>query len=40
MVIKMRREETKKVMVGNLDLGSNNKIYIQSMCTTKTKDIN
>jgi (E)-4-hydroxy-3-methylbut-2-enyl-diphosphate synthase len=35
----MKRNETRKVTVGNLELGGNNKIYIQSMCTTKTKDI-
>ena len=34
----MKRNETRKVMVGNLELGGNNKIYIQSMTTTKTKD--
>ena len=33
------RLETKKVMVGNLELGGNNKIYIQSMTNTKTKDV-
>ena len=39
MVMKMKRTDTKKVMVGNIELGSNSKIYIQSMCTTKTKDV-
>ena len=39
MVIIVKRNETKKVMVGNLELGGNNNIYIQSMTTTKTKDI-
>ena len=35
----MKRNETKIVKVGNLTLGGNNNIYIQSMTTTKTKDI-
>ena len=35
----MKRSETRAVRVGNLVLGGNNKIYIQSMTTTKTKDI-
>ena len=33
----MKRWETRKVSVGNLTLGGNDKIYIQSMTTTKTK---
>ena len=36
----MKRHETKSVKVGNLILGGNDKVYIQSMTTTKTKDIN
>lgn len=35
----MKRNETKIVRVGNLTLGGNDKVYIQSMTTTKTKDI-
>lgn len=35
----MKRSETRAVRVGNLTLGGNNEIYIQSMTTTKTKDI-
>ncbi len=33
------RLETYKVKVGNLELGGNDKIYIQSMTNTKTKDV-
>ena len=36
----MNRMKTRSVRVGNLTLGGNNNIYIQSMTTTKTKDIN
>lgn len=32
------RELTKPLFVGNLQIGNNNKIIIQSMCNTKTKD--
>lgn len=39
MVIKMKRSETKSVKIGNLVLGGNDKVYIQSMTTTKTKDV-
>ena len=35
----MRRIETKKIVVGNLQIGGQNKVIIQSMCNTKTKDI-
>ena len=35
----MKRNETKSVKVKDLTLGGNNKVYIQSMCTTKTKDV-
>lgn len=35
----MKRNETKSVRVGNLNLGGNDRIYIQSMTTTKTKYI-
>lgn len=36
----MQRENTRQIQVGNLKLGGNNKVYIQSMCTTKTSDVN
>ena len=39
MVILVKRTETIAVKVGNLTLGGNDNIYIQSMTTTKTKDI-
>lgn len=35
----MLREETKSVQVGNLTIGGNNHVVIQSMCNTKTKDV-
>ena len=35
----MKRKETRSVNVGPLVLGGNEKVYIQSMTTTKTKDI-
>ena len=35
----MVREETKKIKVGNVQIGGQNKVIIQSMCNTKTKDI-
>ena len=35
----MNRKETRKVMVGNVQIGGQNKVVIQSMCNTKTKDI-
>ena len=38
MVILMKRSETRSVKVGNLTFGGNDKVYIQSMCTTRTKD--
>lgn len=34
------RNQTKIVKVGNLNLGGDNPIYIQSMTNTKTKDVN
>lgn len=34
-----RREETRAVQVGNLTLGHGSPIYIQSMTTTKTEDV-
>ncbi len=33
------RINTKKIMVGNVQIGNQNKVVIQSMCTTKTHDI-
>lgn len=39
MVIIMIRTETRVVKVGNKLLGGNNPILIQSMCNTKTKDV-
>lgn len=33
------REKTKKVFVGNVQIGGNNKVVIQSMTTTKTHDV-
>ena len=35
----MKREKTNSVKVGSLTLGGNNNVYIQSMCTTKTKNV-
>lgn len=35
----MVRENTRKIMVGNVQIGGQNKVVIQSMCNTKTKDI-
>ena len=35
----MLREETRRVQVGNLTIGGNNHVVIQSMCNTKTKDV-
>jgi len=35
----MKRNETRPVKVGNLILGGNNNVYIQSMTSTKTSDI-
>ncbi len=34
----MIRENTKKIMVGNVQIGNQNKVIIQSMTNTKTKD--
>lgn len=33
------RVNTKKIMVGNVQIGNNDKVVIQSMCNTTTKDI-
>ncbi len=35
----MNREKTRKIKVGNVQIGGQNKVVIQSMCNTKTKDI-
>lgn len=35
----MQRLDTRKIMVGNVQIGGQNKVVIQSMCNTKTKDI-
>lgn len=35
----MIRKNTRKIMVGNVQIGGQNKVVIQSMCNTKTKDI-
>lgn len=35
----MLREETRSVQVGNLTIGGKNHVVIQSMCNTKTKDV-
>lgn len=35
----MNRTHTRKIMVGNVAIGGQNKVVIQSMCNTKTKDI-
>lgn len=35
----MNRTKTRKVIVGNVQIGGENKVSIQSMCNTKTKDV-
>ena len=35
----MVRNETRKINVGNVQIGGQNKVVIQSMCNTKTKDV-
>ena len=35
----MQRLQTRPIKVGNLIMGGNNHVYIQSMTTTYTKDI-
>lgn len=35
----MTRKETRKIKVGNVQIGGQNKVIIQSMCNTKTKDV-
>lgn len=34
-----KREKTKKIKVGNISIGHNNNVIIQSMCNTKTFDV-
>ena len=33
------RTQTRKIMVGNVQIGGQNRVIIQSMCNTKTKDV-
>ena len=35
----MNRTQTKKIRIGNVQVGGQNKVVIQSMCNTKTKDV-
>lgn len=35
----IKRENTRKIMVGNVQIGGQEKVVIQSMCNTKTKDV-
>lgn len=35
----MNRANTRKIMVGNVQIGGENKVSIQSMCNTQTKDV-
>ena len=35
----MKRYETRPIYVGDVKIGGQNKVVIQSMCNTKTKDI-
>ena len=35
----VNRENTKQIKVGNVKIGGNNTVIIQSMCNTKTKDV-
>ena len=35
----MKREETRQIKIGNVTLGGQNKVLIQSMCTTKTSNV-
>lgn len=35
----MDRLNTRKIMVGNIQIGGENRVSIQSMCNTKTKDV-
>lgn len=35
----IKRNQTRKIMVGNVQIGGQNKVIVQSMCNTKTKDV-
>ena len=35
----MKRNETRPIHIGKVQIGGQNKVVIQSMCNTKTKDI-
>jgi (E)-4-hydroxy-3-methylbut-2-enyl-diphosphate synthase len=35
----VKREKTKKIFVGNVQIGGNNSVVVQSMTNTKTKDV-
>src|SRR5574344_346381 len=35
----VKRNNTRSIMVGNIQIGEQNKVVIQSMCNTKTKDV-
>ncbi|MBP5678839.1 MAG: flavodoxin-dependent (E)-4-hydroxy-3-methylbut-2-enyl-diphosphate synthase [Bacilli bacterium] len=35
----MKREKTRQIQVGNIKIGGQNKVIIQSMCNTKTKEV-
>ena len=35
----IHRTKTRPVRVGNLTIGGSNELFIQSMCTTKTHDV-
>lgn len=35
----MNRKNTRRIMVGNVQIGGQNEVIIQSMCNTKTKDV-
>lgn len=35
----IKRYETRKILVGDVQIGAQNKVVIQSMCNTKTKDV-
>lgn len=35
----INRKDTRKIQVGNVQIGGENKVIIQSMCNTKTKDV-
>lgn len=35
----IKRNQTRKIMVGDVQIGGQNKVIVQSMCNTKTKDV-